>query len=157
MVKNSMDREQMETTGQVEANADMAATSSCERERLTYLAAPYTHSDSNVMADRVQRLNAVATEMMREGKFIFNPLSHSDPLSSPDIPESAWYALDLRILSHCDEIIVVMLDGWRESVGVAKEIAFAKQNSIPLSYLDPNSHELTSEEDQKSLARPEDL
>lgn len=46
-----------------------------------------------------------------------------------------WYEHCLRILSACDEIHVLMLDGWQESIGMQKEMQYAQGNSISIRYI----------------------
>ena len=51
--------------------------------------------------------------------YIASPFSHEDPFS--DLDES-------------DILIVLMLDGWQDSIGVALEIAFALGKRMPIFY-----------------------
>ena len=39
------------------------------------------------------------------------------------------------LLEMCHEVVVLMLDGWRESVGVQAEIAIARELEKPITYL----------------------
>ncbi len=48
---------------------------------------------------------------------------------------STWADDDLNFISRCDEVWVLVSDGWDTSVGVAAEIAFAKENNIPVKYI----------------------
>jgi hypothetical protein len=38
----------------------------------------------------------------------------------------------------CDEVAVLMLDGWRESIGVQAEIAIARELCKPVTFLRVN-------------------
>ena len=42
---------------------------------------------------------------------------------------------DLAMLAVCDELVVLMLPGWRDSVGVAAEIAAAEELNMPITYM----------------------
>lgn len=46
-----------------------------------------------------------------------------------------WKDIDICAIDHCDEIWVLMMDGWKESVGVQAEIKHAKKNKIPIRYV----------------------
>jgi hypothetical protein len=48
-----------------------------------------------------------------------------------------WKTQSLGMLSACDEMWVVKLDGWKESTGVKEEIKFARYQLIPIKYIDP--------------------
>jgi len=45
---------------------------------------------------------------------------------------AAWERIDLTFVSRCDELWVLDMAGWKESVGVQAEIAFAVANGIPV-------------------------
>jgi Domain of unknown function (DUF1937) len=47
-----------------------------------------------------------------------------------------WQQHDMAFLSVCDEVMVLKLDGWAQSVGVQAEIAAAKALGKPVSFLD---------------------
>ena len=55
----------------------------------------------------------------------------SDAVLSP--PEG-WYLRDFSDLDERDILVVLMLDGWQDSIGVALEIAFALGKGIPIYY-----------------------
>ncbi len=43
-----------------------------------------------------------------------------------------------RHLEVCDKVVVLMIDGWKESVGVQAEIAIARELGKPVSFLTPD-------------------
>lgn len=47
-----------------------------------------------------------------------------------------WETIDFTYISKCDEVWVVTMNGWKESIGVMKEIEFATKNKIPIQYYD---------------------
>lgn len=47
--------------------------------------------------------------------------------------------IDLTYISICDEVWVVMLPGWEESVGVTTEVQFANEKGIPVKYINPET------------------
>ena len=46
------------------------------------------------------------------------------------------------MLSRCDELRILGLDGWEESVGVSLERRYARQLRIPVSVVDPSTYEM---------------
>ena len=40
-------------------------------------------------------------------------------------PKKGWYLYDFDRLKTADRLVVLMLDGWEDSIGVALEIAYA--------------------------------
>lgn len=46
--------------------------------------------------------------------------------------------MDREHLKRCNELVVLMLDGWKESRGVQAEIRIALELGKPVRYLDPS-------------------
>ena len=104
-----------------------------------YLASPYTHHDPDVMEARYLAAVKAAARLMEEGRVIFCPIAHSHPievLGMSMIETGAfWKKQDIAILRHASELMVLCLDGWRESSGIQWEIETAGQLHIPVSYI----------------------
>ena len=47
-----------------------------------------------------------------------------------------WAEQDRRQLELCDEVVVLMLPGWRESEGVRAEVALAEELGKSVRYAD---------------------
>ena len=47
-----------------------------------------------------------------------------------------WEPYCLNLLKRCDKMVVVKLDGWERSRGVAEEIKFCTANDIPVEYIE---------------------
>jgi hypothetical protein len=109
---------------------------------LTYLAAPYSHPDRKVRLARFNAVNVAAGQLMRQGHLVFSPISHTHPIAEAGglpLGWEFWAAFDRAYLEASRELIVLRLDGWRESVGVTAELAIAAELGIPVSYIDPES------------------
>ena len=106
---------------------------------MIYLAVPYSHADPSIRKARFQAACRTAAEMMRGGKTVFSPLSHSHAIAQYGLPKdwAFWEACDRTYLEVCDEVVVLMLDGWRQSKGVQAEIEIARELGKPVSYLKP--------------------
>ena len=78
---------------------------------------------------------------MRAGRHVLSPIAHSHGIAQHDVPGdwSYWESLDRRFLEMCDEMAVLMLDGWNESKGVQAEIRIARDLGKPVTYLRPEA------------------
>ena len=106
-----------------------------------YLASPYTHADKQIQEQRFQAACQQAASMMKTGKLVFSAIAHTHPIAAYGLPGdwSFWQAYDLAMIRCCDELAVLQLDGWEESVGVQAEIAIAKKLSLPVSFITPQN------------------
>lgn len=107
---------------------------------LVYLACPYSHPDAAIREQRFHAVNKVAAKLMSQGSHIFSPISHTHPIAvAGGLPLGwdYWQAYDRAIMSACGKMIVLMLDGWKESTGIAGEIVLAKEFGIPVIFMEP--------------------
>lgn len=75
---------------------------------------------------------------MRDGHYVFSPIAHSHPLAlCSDLPThwEYWREYDEAMLGACNELWVLMLDGWKDSVGIQAEIAAAERLGLPVHYV----------------------
>ncbi len=113
---------------------------------LVYIAAPYLHKNKMVMQLRHEIINNICTKIIAKYNYsIFSPISHGHniPVTLSDQAELVgynvvdyWMEVDLKILTNCSNMFVLMIDGWRESEGVLREIKFCKEHSIEVSFID---------------------
>ena len=106
---------------------------------LIYIATPYSSPDPRVQWERFKTVNKVSAELMEKGKYVFSPISHTHPIAiEGDLPKDwdYWEGYDRLMLSKCTKLLVVMADGWQESIGVKAEIGIAKELNIPIEYME---------------------
>ncbi|MCY2986432.1 MAG: DUF1937 family protein [Planctomycetota bacterium] len=108
---------------------------------MIYLAMPYSNPDPAVREVRFQAACRATAELMRAGRTVFSPVVHSHPLTAFGLPTdwSYWERCDREFLRRCDEVVVLMLDGWTQSVGVQAEIRLAAELAKPVSFLNPEN------------------
>lgn len=106
---------------------------------IVYLATPYSHPDLAVVEARVDAVNRAAAKLVAEGHVVFSPITMTHPLGvllgnhlSP-----VWYEFDHPFMDASAECVVLTLDGWRESLGVAREIAYFAAQGKPVRYMEP--------------------
>ncbi len=116
---------------------------------MIYLASPYSHEDPDVREERFEAVCAVAGDLMAQNIVVFSPIAHTHPVAEHSdldcLDADFWLKFDREFILRSDVLYVLMLDGWKESYGVNWEINFAKENNIPVGYLDPETLELTTE------------
>lgn len=121
---------------------------------MIYLASPYSvgpkggygeedtgFASKNMRTRRYKAACKRAAELMDKGLTIFSPIAHSHSIEKDGMHDvrtgNFWLEQDLAILKKCDSLFVLCLPDWERSRGIAREIAFAQDNGIPVSYLEP--------------------
>ena len=105
--------------------------------KLVYLASPYTHPDAKVREERFKAAQDAATRLLKKGVFAFSPIAYNHPMHLDfNLPTdwNFWKPYDIAFLERCSEVLVLQLDGWDQSVGVAAEVEFARETGIPVNY-----------------------
>lgn len=116
-----------------------------------FVAGPFNHPDQNVKDARVRAIAEYCVRMFNEHK---NPISallmglsfaaHGN-LSTDT---KTWETFSGTMVRGCDELHVLMMEGWEESSGVKLEIEIAQHLGIPVRYiecfLDTDSVEITT-------------
>lgn len=93
--------------------------------KLIYLAAPYFAPDRKTEKKRFKTTCEVQAKLMTAGYAVFSPLANSIPaveFGNLQIDHADFMRFDNILLRRCDELLVLALDGWRESKGVQEEI-----------------------------------
>jgi hypothetical protein len=107
-------------------------------DEMIYLASPYS---ADPIALHAQVLSATA-ELVTDGHAIFSPIVHCHPLAQArKLPHdfAFWQRYNFEVLERARELWVLMLPGWRDSIGVRGEIAFARKRRIPIFQLEPGT------------------
>jgi len=94
---------------------------------MIYLASPYSHPDPKVCEARFTAACRATAELIRAGKPVFTPVVQGHALMPYGVPSdwSFWEPIARHFLSRSDELVVLQIDGWRESEGVQAEMALA--------------------------------
>lgn len=108
---------------------------------LIYLASPYSHASPIIRERRFDAVCKAAGKMMEEGKIVYSPIAHSHPISrtmdvSP-VDHDFWLRQCFGMLPRCTKLVVLALEGWESSRGVAAEMEFANAHGIPLEFMQP--------------------
>lgn len=106
---------------------------------LWYIASPYSHPDPKVVEARIRELKECVAYVIENFHFAvpFSPVLYTHSIQESGIvvsPPEGWYAFDFAFLRKADRLIVLELEGWETSVGVALEIAFAQSRGMQIDY-----------------------
>lgn len=107
---------------------------------MIYLASPYSHIAPAVRRRRFKAACQAAAAMLTMGLQVFSPIVHSAPIAAcglDDMNHDFWMHVDKPYLEWCHMVMVLTLDGWRESRGVNIEIAQARSMGKPVSFICP--------------------
>lgn len=107
---------------------------------MLYLAGPYNHPDPHVMELRFEILTEIAAKYINAGTVVYSPITHNHPIAvRHGLPRGweFWEHFDRTMLSKCNLLGVVKLDGWDKSEGVKAEMAIARELRIPIVFLTP--------------------
>jgi len=107
---------------------------------MIYLSSPYSHPDPEVREQRFDAVCRAAARLMRAGNVVFSPVAHSHPIAQHGLPTGweFWEPHGRAHLARCDELLVLLLDGWEESAGLQAEIRVAGELGKPVRYLIPD-------------------
>lgn len=103
-----------------------------------YLASPYSDPDATVREQRYRAALRATAKLAADGACVFSPIVHThhlEPLTGRK-PHDFWMDLDRPILRHADKLVVLMLEGWKYSRGVAEEMEIAARAGIPIEYME---------------------
>ena len=103
---------------------------------LLYIASPYQHKYKRIVEERYIDVSRATAKIINTFPHIipFSPIVYTHPLI--DFIEAGvdWYTFDLELLYRCDAVLVLKLDGWKDSFGVKLEIKEAHETDIPVIY-----------------------
>lgn len=108
---------------------------------MVYLASPYSHPDPDVRQQRFVEVCRVAARLMTEERVaVFSPVAHGHPVAEHGgldaMAHAFWMSQCLPFIHAADEVVVLKLDGWQDSAGVASEIQQAYLLGIPVRYIE---------------------
>lgn len=107
--------------------------------KVIYLASPYSHTDPDVVKQRVRDFAITAARLESEGDVhVVSAMFNHMLLEHATLPSDweFWKSYSLTILDRADAVYVLQLDGWEKSSGVAGEIEHARNTGKPVVFLD---------------------
>lgn len=113
------------------------------KNKIYYLASPYSHKDPLVETLRYEAVSYIASKLILEGYTVIEPIgSCFDKSLKYDMPGGYeyWQKRDRKYISLCDGIIIVTMKGWEESIGVSDEISYARNKNKEIIFLNPENY-----------------
>ena len=106
---------------------------------MIYLASPYSHPDPLVRQARFDTACRVTANLIQAGQAVVAPIVQGHPLVRFGVPGdwSFWKPLAREYLARCDKLVVLQIDGWRDSEGVQAELELARALGKRVDYLEP--------------------
>ena len=108
---------------------------------MIYLACPYSHEEPEIRDYRyICSYLAAAVCMKKFGHMVFSPITHSHPIAETLGDNKgdwqAWQEFDKRMIDACDELWILPLDRWKDSIGIKAEMEYATEKNKPIRILD---------------------
>lgn len=110
---------------------------------MIYLASPYSHPSVTTMLARYYAAKKFTTKQLQSGVAIFSPIVYGRQMEGEMGTAAAdWASFNDNMLPLCEEVWVLCLQGWMDSIGVAAEIKLAELHDIPVRYFEPDGEEI---------------
>ena len=107
---------------------------------MIYLCSVYSlNAGAELMEKRYNYAAKRTALFMKEGHTIFCPINHCHPIAVQwDMPKTweFWRRHDLNYIAASDEVWVLMMPNWRDSIGITAEIEFAELMGKKITYID---------------------
>lgn len=105
-----------------------------------YLASPYSNYPKGIDYAHVKACQAVA-EFVEAGVPVYSPIAHTHPVAMIGCIDphnhDFWLPIDKPMMDAASGLIVLMLDGWLTSRGVAYETEVFAAAGKPIVYMTP--------------------
>ena len=105
---------------------------------MIYIAAPYSDSDQTVVDNRVKRVCEYSGGLLKNGQSCVSALTVGvSILQHTNLPTDFSFCkkLSFDLIDVCDEIHVLMLDGWDNSIGVDGEVNYGIKKGIKIKHI----------------------
>ena len=113
--------------------------------KIVYLACPYTHPDDKIREERYQAATQAAASLIRQGNIVYSPITMTHPIdiilagTTGTLGSDYWVSFDEAFMDVCSEMLILTIDGWEDSSGIRREMAYFKKQSKPVSFLAPEN------------------
>lgn len=120
---------------------------SLDKSAIHFISTPYTKYARGLHGAYLDACRVSAKIHRRYGVVVFSPIAHCHGMTMhgdlPPIDHLFWESFNKPFVQMCGGLIVAMLEGWEESVGIAGEVRDFKMAGKPIKYADPVTLELS--------------
>ena len=101
-----------------------------------YLASPYSSPDLAICALWAQAAQRATAWLLAQRVWVYSPIVHCHELAlAHSLPKdfAFWRDYNFAMLERARGLIILTIEGWKESKGVSAELAHAKDLALPVS------------------------
>jgi hypothetical protein len=94
-----------------------------------FLICPYSHYNPNIREKRFKHANRITAILINYGYTVYSPISHSHPIAIQEnllLDSTFWKKQNDTMIKLSNKIMVLDINGWKESTGCQNEIELAK-------------------------------
>ena len=112
-----------------------------QKDGFLYLAQPYSDPSRITRGYRYWAALMASAILMKKGYTVFSPIAHGHRISSLLGPQAMgydrWKILDEAVIKSpaCKGLVILKLDGWKESEGLENEVYRAQAQDISIHYM----------------------
>lgn len=102
-----------------------------------YVASPYSHPNPDMMVARHRLIESAVAVMLQDGMFVYSPIVHCHEIAMNHEMKTGfnyWENYNRAMLRKADRMIVMTIDGWKESKGVQAEVKYAQELGLDIEY-----------------------
>lgn len=106
-----------------------------------YLASPYSHPLLTVRCQRYEAVRMAAAWFFRKGETVYSPIAHCHHMGlCGDLPYEEfsgdfWWGHNANMIIQSRVLCILVLPGWKDSVGIQRERDLADKVGKPIWYL----------------------
>lgn len=108
---------------------------------IIYLACPYTDPNKDLREQRFHAATEAAAALIKRGHIVFSPITMTHPIDVVlgkgvgTLGSDFWVTFDEAFMDKCSEMVILQIDGWQRSRGIAREIEFFIRQQKPISFM----------------------
>lgn len=113
---------------------------------LAYLASPYSKYPGGIR-EAFEEACRITARLLLCGTKVYSPIAYTHPIATiggiDPYDHTIWMPFDEAMMRVCDVLIVVHMESWEISKGIAMEVAYFEKAGRPIFDLDPETLVLT--------------
>jgi len=111
-------------------------------QKLIHLTAPYSDESPEVRLYRVVEVAKIASRVSLKGTHVICPMLERHLMTvygtTQDTGWTARQVETINVLTRCEELWIVVLEGWEKSIGVRAETIAALELKMPIKLINNN-------------------
>lgn len=115
----------------------------------TYLASPYSSPDLDTMIKRYKEAMKATKWLLEQRIWTYSPIVHCHEIAVAfGLPRdfAFWHEYNRAMLESSERMLILTLEGWQKSGGVAEEVEHCRHLGLPVNYLSPSTYNITGKQ-----------